>query len=296
MQISKVPWFFVLLLGAFAVGAQTNDSANHRKAEEALRRTSSQPMKSSTSSTNVPVAGEKKILDELKKTESGVAAPAPVPTASKEALDKALEALRRTAAKSANASAMPQPAAAPAPRMAPEPPKAPPVAPVAQRPMAPPQPQVAAPTVAAPEPVPSPVMEKATPMNQKMSPAQRRAKEVLERVLREQQSKEASTGTAKPSSTKPAAKMAPAEKAPASKKASSASQPSNPTATKKSTTTTKAPSIETAPVESALAESAGPKTREEKLKELNQQYLDNKLTPAEYHERRAKILAEPQPK
>jgi len=41
------------------------------------------------------------------------------------------------------------------------------------------------------------------------------------------------------------------------------------------------------------AVSAGPKTKREKLDELNALYRADKVTPAEYHERRARILAEP---
>jgi hypothetical protein len=39
--------------------------------------------------------------------------------------------------------------------------------------------------------------------------------------------------------------------------------------------------------------SAGPKTKQERLVELLQLYQADKISPAEYHDQRAKILAEP---
>lgn len=51
------------------------------------------------------------------------------------------------------------------------------------------------------------------------------------------------------------------------------------------------PAPQPAAVEPAAA--AGPKSKREKLDELNALYRADKVTPAEYHERRARILAEP---
>lgn len=59
------------------------------------------------------------------------------------------------------------------------------------------------------------------------------------------------------------------------------------------TISTAAPAPQPVGTTPAPAVSAGPKTKREKLDELNALYRTDKVTPAEYHERRARILAEP---
>jgi hypothetical protein len=55
--------------------------------------------------------------------------------------------------------------------------------------------------------------------------------------------------------------------------------------------TTSVGPVNAAPV--AVDQTAGPKTKQQRLADLDEQYKADKITPAEYHNQRAKILAEP---
>jgi hypothetical protein len=70
-----------------------------------------------------------------------------------------------------------------------------------------------------------------------------------------------------------------------------AARPSTTAPTAVAPTTTAPTTTATAPVTTAAP--AGPMTKQQKMAELNALYKADKVTPAEYHKRRAEILAQP---
>jgi hypothetical protein len=118
-----------------------------------------------------------------------------------------------------------------------------------------------------------------TPGQPASSSQQQQALDMLHQKVTEGQN----TGTAPaPAATKPKP-----EKKPATSKTPAASAASSGSAVQPGITAT------TTVTPTATPSSGGAKTKQERLSDLNEQYMANKLTPAEYHAQRAKILAEP---
>lgn len=120
-------------------------------------------------------------------------------------------------------------------------------------------------------------------LTQPASPQEeQRALELLRQKIQEEQS---------------AANQAPAPNANAKPKparTSSTKKSSKPPGTASSSTTMQAAGSGSVTNTPAMpSPSAGPKTKQERLMELLQLYQADKISPAEYHDRRAKILAEP---
>jgi hypothetical protein len=130
---------------------------------------------------------------------------------------------------------------------------------------------------------------------QQASPEQQnKALELLRQTLAREQTAQQPVAPTKPTAPAKAASTqnsaTPGKPAPAtaSKKSSSASKP---------TSTSSEPKVTAAPTQpapqTALEQPTGPKTKQQRLADLLELYKADKISPAEYHAQRAKILAEP---
>lgn len=187
--------------------------------------------------------------------------------ASPELQNKALELLRQT-------MAQPQPppnqqapiTAQPAPTVSPQP-----------APTPSPQP---APTVS-PQPATTPsAIPAAVPAGRASPDQQQQALQLLREKMAEQ------AASPKPSATN----VASAKAKPAKSSKTKAAPAKSATTTVQSTGTNRPPEIATP---AAPEQPAGPKTKQQRLMDLLELYKADKITPAEYHAQRAKILAEP---
>jgi hypothetical protein len=153
----------------------------------------------------------------------------------------------------------------------------------------------------APEPkVEVPVVEEkkeatpAKPAEESETPAQKRALEAVRKAL--EQDKASRASSAKPSRS-PAVVASPAaiaEPKIISKPVTTAKE-KKPEVKKKPGTASvqKTEAAETTPAAPIAEIPAGPKTKQQRLAELLDNYNADKITPQQYHEERAKIVAEP---